>query len=361
MSLLERLEAIKAIRDLEQYDEAGAKHALVLSLLKELGWDPFNREEVYPEYPLDEKKLDYCLQIEGNVKVFIEAKKPSENLERHEEQLLQYAYKRGVKLAILTNGVTWWFYLAMKEVPWPERKFFAIDIRTQSTSEISSNFLSFLGKQEVASGEAIESAEKLLESKSRVRKIQQTLPRAWREIIGTPDDLLVEIVADKVDSLCGHKPEEQIVVSFLRKIEESSKTEPTIIRKTPPVISIPIGKTEYADLALVMNYRNSHARAMYNGRRVVVLSGSKIMAETHKSLRDKDRELRERLRGEGTLVEDDTKGLLTLKKDVGFNSPSGAACFVAGCSVSGNRDWHIEDTDTPLGSWLKSDRGGNST
>lgn len=355
MSLLERLEAIKALPGLEQYDEASAKQVLVLSLLNELGWDTYNRAEVFPEYPLDEKKLDYCLQIQNNVKVFIEAKKPSEDLEKHEEQLLQYAFKRSVKLGILTNGVAWWFYLPMKEVPWRERKFFAIDIRSQETTEVSSNFLSFLGKEQVASGKAIESAEKLFESKSRVRKIQQTLPRAWREIIETPDDLLVEIVADKVESLCGHKPEEHIVISFLRKIEESSNIEPTIITKTSPIVSKPIGNAERRGPSLVMDYKNSHARASYNGGRVVVHSGSMIMAKTHPSLLNKYRDLRERLLGDGTLRESATRGLLTLEKDIPFTTPSGAACFVSGCSVSGNRDWHIEGTDTPLGDWLKAE------
>ena len=83
------------------------------------------------------------------------------------------------------------------------------------------------------------------------------------------------------------------------------------------------------------------------------------MAETHKSFSDKDRQGREQLRHKGMLIEDDIKGLLKLTDDIEFNSPSKAARFVAGCSVSGNRDWHIEDTGMPLGSWLESVRVGS--
>lgn len=354
MSLLERVEAIKAMQDLDQYDEASAKQVLVLSLLNELGWDTFNREEVYPEFPLDETRLDYCLQLGGVLKVFIEAKKPSVNLEKYEEQILRYAFKHTVKLAILTNGVVWWFYLPMKEGEWQERNFFAIDIRNQETIEVSNNFLSFLAKEHIASGKAIEQAEKLLESKSRVRKIQDTIPKAWRELITTSDDLLLEIVADKVESLCGYKPEEQMVLSFLRKVQELPRIEPTTITKPPPIISEPIGSVERSGPSLVMDYKNAQAEALYNEGRVIVLSGSTIMVEIHKSLNDKGRNLRQDHHRKGTIKEYDEKGLLKLTNDIKFNSPSGAAQFVAGCSVSGNRDWRIKDTGTLLGVWLKS-------
>ena len=160
MSLLARLQEIRLLRNVEQYDEASAKQTLILPILKELGWDPFNRDEVYPEYPLDDKKLDYCLKIGTVPKVFIEAKKPAEELERHEEQLLQYSFKHNVGLAILTNGIVWWFYLPIsKESIWRERKFIAIDIKNQEPSDTNANFIFYLDKGRVAAGSAIEQAE----------------------------------------------------------------------------------------------------------------------------------------------------------------------------------------------------------
>lgn len=32
------------------------------------------------------------------------------------------------------------------------------------------------------------------------------LPKAWHQIIGDEDEMLLEIVADRVESLCGFKP-----------------------------------------------------------------------------------------------------------------------------------------------------------
>ena len=40
--------------------------------------------------------------------MFIEVKRSGENLENHRQQLLEYCFQEGVKLAALTNGRTWW-------------------------------------------------------------------------------------------------------------------------------------------------------------------------------------------------------------------------------------------------------------
>jgi len=57
------------------YDETATKQALVLRILKSLGWDPFNIDEVYPGYSVGSKRVDYALKFNGRNKVFIEVKK----------------------------------------------------------------------------------------------------------------------------------------------------------------------------------------------------------------------------------------------------------------------------------------------
>ena len=41
------------------------------------------------------------------------------------------------------------------------------------------------------------------------------MPLAWSKLIEEPDDLLVALLIDKVESLCGYKPDESTVVTFL--------------------------------------------------------------------------------------------------------------------------------------------------
>jgi predicted type IV restriction endonuclease len=111
------------------YDEIRTKQAIVQKILHILDWDVFSPREVEPEHSVEHRRVDYSLNLQGRPRVFIEAKKPAEDLERHEEQLLDYAFREGVELAILTNGITWWFYLPTKPGPWSSRKFVSIDLR----------------------------------------------------------------------------------------------------------------------------------------------------------------------------------------------------------------------------------------
>lgn len=107
---------------------------------------------------------------------------------------------------------------------------------------------------------------------------------------------------------------------------------------------------------LKMRYGKARARALYNRGWLLLLSGSTIVEVTGVSLPPVHRDRRKQLLADGGLVRIDD-GLLRLTQELKFDSPSGAAQFVAGCSVSGNRDWHIEGTGLPLGRWIN--RGGN--
>lgn len=126
-----------------------------------LGWNPFNIEEVYPEYSVGSKKVDYTLRYNGKNKVFIEAKKVNEDLEKYQEQLLSYSFQEGVKLAVLTNGISWWFYLPLREGSWEKRKFYTIEIYDQVSKDIIKKFEELLSKENVISDKTIENAENL--------------------------------------------------------------------------------------------------------------------------------------------------------------------------------------------------------
>ena len=113
--------------------KASTKQAVILPILHILGWNTYKIDEVTPEYSLRGKRVDYCLRHNGSNRIFLEVKKVSEELENHEEQLLIYCFEEGIKLAVLTNGINWWFYLPLKEGNWRERrKFYAIDVYVQS-------------------------------------------------------------------------------------------------------------------------------------------------------------------------------------------------------------------------------------
>lgn len=196
-------------------DEATTKNGVILPILNELGWNPFNIDEVQPEYTVSAKRVDYALRINNLNKVFIEVKKIGTDLEQHQKQLLDYSFQEGVRLAILTNGIAWWFYLPLLEGNWEQRKFYTIDIYDQEANEIAVKFEDFLLKENIISGKAIENAENVYKSKQKQEIINSTIPKAWNKIVTEPDEDLVELVAEMTERLSGYKPDHSTVADFL--------------------------------------------------------------------------------------------------------------------------------------------------
>ena len=209
-------------------DEAATKQVVILRLLDVMGWNQYDVDQVTPEYPVEDGKVDYALRLANNNKVFVEVKRAGENLSGHQGQLLNYSFKHGVRLAVLTNGLTWWLYLPLREGDWEERRFYSIDILKQEASEIASRLIDFLSRENVRSGAAVEIAENLHESLQRGKIIDETLPRAWESLISGPDDLLVDLIDETVERLCGLKPGPEPIRRFL---DEKAKLPPRSTRR----------------------------------------------------------------------------------------------------------------------------------
>ncbi len=241
--LLNFIKKIQSNRQLISFDEAATKQAVILPILSCLGWDTSNIDEVHPEYSIFGKKVDYALINNNYNKEFIEVKKVGEDLEKHQEQLLNYSFQKGVKLAILTNGITWWFYLPLLEGSWEQRKFYTVEVYDQSGEEITQKFIDFLSKENVSSGKAVENAENIYKSKQRQEIIKETIPKAWNKLIEEPDEALIGLIAETTEKLCGYKPEdttvEHFVLSKIQKIEQpplkvsiDTSPQPTMILKS---------------------------------------------------------------------------------------------------------------------------------
>ncbi len=230
-SFVNDLESTEGIRS---YDEQATKQGIILKILSLLGWDVFDIKKVYPEYVLKGQRIDYSLRIENKNKVFIEAKRISEELDSHQEQLLKYAFRAGVSLAILTNGLSWWFYLPlMKDVSWEDRKFYTIDLVRQEPIQVADKFIDLLSEDNVSSGEAIKNAEATHADQQKTRIIKKTLPEAWNKIISENDETLVNLLRDTTEQLCGHR----VGAAFAKDFLLTSKDDLTLSEK--PVVKPP--------------------------------------------------------------------------------------------------------------------------
>jgi len=228
-------------RRIISFDEAATKQAVVLRVLSLLGWDTFNIDEIIPEYSVGERRVDYSLKISNVSRVFIEVKKIGEDLEKHQEQLLNYAFQEGVKLAILTNGVTWWFYLPLHEGSWMQRKFYTIDILQQEPEDIVSKFMDFLSRENVASGTAIENAEAIYKGQQKQNILRETVPKAWNKVVSEADELLIELINETTEKICGYKADSEMIEQFLVEYKGQLIISITPPMKVTPLTTVKVG------------------------------------------------------------------------------------------------------------------------
>lgn len=215
--LREFISKVQSDERIQFLDEASTKQGVVLRLLSILGWDTFDIEEVKPEYSVSGRRVDYSLRIHRINKVFIEVKKVGEELERHQEQLLNYSFQEGVKLAVLNNGITWWFYLPLHEGSWDQRKFYTIDILQQELDDVANKFESLLSRSNVESGNSIVNAEELYKSRQKKNILRMNLPKAWNKIISEPDELLIDLINENLEKISGFKADNDQIEQFLSK------------------------------------------------------------------------------------------------------------------------------------------------
>jgi hypothetical protein len=221
-SIKKFIERLKLNPRIHIFDEASTKQAIVLPLLGILGWCTYDVDEVVPEYQVESRRVDYALRLNNTSEFFIEVKNTGEELDKYEEQLLDYSFRQGVQLGALTNGITWWFYLPTKKGSWKTRKFYTIDFLKQEIDDVSNKFIDLLSKDNVKTGQALTTAETIYNSRLKEKTLKDTIPEAWNTIVSEPDMLLVDLIAETTERLCGFKPEIDEVKTFMRSINTPS-------------------------------------------------------------------------------------------------------------------------------------------
>jgi hypothetical protein len=206
-------------------NEASISQGIVLRLLNALSWNTFDPSIVWPEYALKGRRVDFALcHPPRRPVVFIEVKQVGQGAEA-ERQLFEYAFHVGVQLAILTTGQEWHFFLPAERGDYDERRVYLLDLVERSIEESVDRLRCYLDYDEVISGRAIDSARAEYGSLAKAREIQRTLPQAWKKLVEDSDELLIELLADKTESLCGFRPDPDTVATFLLRNFSSAVTQ----------------------------------------------------------------------------------------------------------------------------------------
>ncbi|MFY9340915.1 MAG: type I restriction enzyme HsdR N-terminal domain-containing protein [Planctomycetota bacterium] len=118
-------------------NEENTKATLIDPVLRALGWNTEDLEEVQREFRLKtrDKPVDYALFLLRNVRLFIEAKALGENLDdrRWANQIMGYATVAGVEWIVLTNGNEYRIYNAHAPVAVEEKMFRQVTVADGKT------------------------------------------------------------------------------------------------------------------------------------------------------------------------------------------------------------------------------------
>ena len=200
-------------------DEA-IKQDAIIPILNSLGWPVFDPEVIWPQYSIGGERVDYALcHPKRKPVIFIEAKQVERD-EGADRQLFEHVSHSGVPMVIFTDGQKWRFYLPAERGHYEERCVYKLDILERCIEESVELLTRYLSFQRVCSGESLDCASKNYKDVVCIREINDTLPQAWRRLIEDHDDLLIELIADKVADMCGYKPDTDSVSKFLEEQEE---------------------------------------------------------------------------------------------------------------------------------------------
>lgn len=200
---------------------------VLLPILNELGWPVFDPNVVYPEFPLEGRRVDYALcHPAERPAVFIEVKKVglSDGADR---QLFEYVFHSGVPMAVLTDGRDWSFFLPGERGSYDERMVRKLQLLQQDVEDAAGLLDRYLSYDRVCSGESLDAARSDYQDVVRARETADALPRTWRALLGEPDSLLLDLLTDKYEELNGYKPD---LDSCRRFLMEKSKS---IVTTTP--------------------------------------------------------------------------------------------------------------------------------
>lgn len=197
-------------------NERAVSTSIVVPILRALGWDDSDPEQVLPEHSSGRGRVDYALRVPPRPPIaFIEVKGVGRSLDA-DRQLFEYAFHEGVPLAVLTDGREWSFYLPAEQGSYDERRVYQLVLDERDIAESIERLRRYLQRDHLASGASIESARYDYRDARSRREAFRTLPRAWSELLAEPDGLLTDLILERTEALCGFRPGQVAAEAFLR-------------------------------------------------------------------------------------------------------------------------------------------------
>ena len=302
--------------------EQNTKAVLIVPVLRALGWDVEDLDEVQMEYRRSsaDSPVDFALFILRSPRLFVEAKALGENLDdrRWASQIMGYAGVAGVEWVVLTDGDEWRIYNAHAVVPIEEKLFRAARL----TDDIAgtAETLELLSKEQIR--------ENLTDLLWKSDFVDRQIRGAIEGLFGPePDPALVKLIARRVPTL----PSKDVKAGLSR------------VRVTLdfPGAPIPTGEKRPAATATAKSQRDASREAEPRGRRITLLD------LINAGLIQTPLELEGHSKGESYWAQVESDGTMVWHGRP-YNAPSSAASVAVGYSEDGWRFWQFRDQDGQL-------------
>jgi hypothetical protein len=215
-------------------NESTVRETIVMPVLHELGWKVFSPGFLRREYTVQSRRVDYALFTDPDAPrptIFLEVKNVG-IADSGIDQLFRYAFDEGVPMAVLTDGREWSFFLPAEQGSFEDRRAYKLDLLERDVREAGQVFEKYLQFDRVKAGAAIDDARNDYKSVARLKAIRTALPKAWKRAHAEPDELLVDLLVEQVQDICGYAPTRELVTEYLTLVADQIKTPD--VRIAPP-------------------------------------------------------------------------------------------------------------------------------
>ena len=229
------LEIQERLKKNEYPNEQAISQGIVLRILSDLDWQVYDPQIVIPQYSIKGRRVDFALCTYKNKPIiFVEVKQPGKTLGA-DKQLFEYAYHVGVPFAIVTDGKEWHFYLPAEFGSYEERRVYKLDLVERDVQESSYQLDRYLSFKNVANGNALENAREDYKNVSKARQAKANISVAWNKLLDEKDEMLIDVISEKVESLCGFKPTQNQIIEYLSSLQKKVTTPKVPVQGPKPV------------------------------------------------------------------------------------------------------------------------------
>ncbi len=231
MNIENEIERIKSI-DMASINESTGRTTIVLPVLRALGWDTTDPDEVRLEHRVATHLkgfADIALFSGGKPHVLLETKAPNKKLAttRHQVQVLDYCKMLKVSLGVLTNGGAWHFFYLDRdsddETPLAE----IIDLVQDDVRDCARKLRQLLSRDKVSDSGA--------QTHAKEAWMHRILATQWKNLLSSCDQTLVNELRKNVTQSTRINIPIEVAKQFLK--------EQAVFQSLPTTPARPLART----------------------------------------------------------------------------------------------------------------------